>query len=181
MHILVSGFPRSGNTYLLYCVGILTGCRVITREAAFRITDSNHHVADVFKSHSLDDVLKAVPNEITLVIFALRNYKEAVIRHAQHFKESGKEVGETELLAFCCDYMRILEDFDSLTVKKLLVRYEDMIQDPCAVIHSIGHHLKTIWNGNCGHYVFSQLFGRAPKVVPQELRRIEVWQRCFVL
>jgi len=124
--MLIAGFPRSGNTWLLYCAGMLTGCDKIGGDIAVANGVMKFQKIHVIGTH----------DEPTM--FSLRNYRESATRHAQHSNSNDMslimKLIETE-------YMTILRDFDSLKSPKMLVRYEDMMRSPKTIIQSISAFL----------------------------------------
>lgn len=141
-------FPRSGNTWLRYCI------EYTTQRPSFNRFNLKHNVnfplgwsadfpIDITKSpiekvHILKELQRTQANDKTdALILIVRNPKEALIRVA------GKMVLMQAVMEDTCPknleiYFDALTIFDSWrSQKKLLVYYEDLLQNSQAVLESI--------------------------------------------
>ena len=119
-------YPRSGNTWLRYCIEIVSGRP--TNGAMDNPKDKLAHLI-----HPGEDFIlhkeHTWPDNINKAILLVRNYKECLLRHQDgrpmrdgFFKKltSGKSN----------DYIGLIKLFDEFKGKKLLVYYEDLLDTP---------------------------------------------------
>jgi hypothetical protein len=119
--LLTIGFFRSGNTWMMRTIASLIGCGTIDTSGGYRSAQAQQErKAEILKAHSFSNNSPA-----SAVFFALRNYREAVVRHAQHSKRSDMEC----FLLLLEQYMVLLREFDRCSLPKILIRYEDMMTD----------------------------------------------------
>ena len=121
--LLTIGFFRSGNTWMMRTVASLIGCDTIDTSKGCRSGQ-----VEILKAHSFSN-----NPPTSAVFFALRNYREAVVRHAQHLKRSDMEC----FLLLLEQYMILLRGFDKCSLPKILVRYEDMMADNAEQVRRI--------------------------------------------
>jgi len=116
MKIVVSGYPRSGNTWIQYCISEVTGHKCP-------------------KAHWYDCSTK----NSDYWVFPIRNYKECITRHAKHGNVADDNIIDVILQQtegnFCgngpkTDYMDILSCYDRHEGLKSIVYYEDIITEP---------------------------------------------------
>ena len=133
--LLTIGFFRSGNTWMMRTVASLIGCSTIDTVGGYRSEQAQQErKAEILKAHSFSNNSPA-----SAVFFALRNYREAVVRHAQHLKRSDTEC----LLRLLEQYMILLRGFDRFALPKILVRYEDMMMDNAGTIRRISKFVES--------------------------------------
>lgn len=132
MNLLLS-YPRSGNTWVRYCVEYLTKQPTIgytiARSAPWDMKCLGSFVdlgVDLdaenilFKRHALEYLHEDV-NKLVLII---RNYKECIIKHRS---QAGKPIN-IHLLAQA-NYMGLIQYYDMFVGDKILIYYEDLITD----------------------------------------------------
>lgn len=141
-------FPRSGNTWLRYCIEYTTQRPSFNRfnlkhDVNFPLGWSANFPIDIIKSpiekvHLAKELQRTQANDQTdALILIVRNPKEALIRVA------GKTVLMQAIMEATCPknleiYFEALTIFDSWrSPKKMLVYYEDLLQNPQAVLESI--------------------------------------------
>ena len=120
--MLTIGFFRSGNTWLMRTIASLIGC-----DRMDTVKGCRGEQVEVLKVHSFSG------NPASAIFFALRNYREAVVRHAQHLERSDMEC----FLQLLEQYMILLRSFDQFPLPKILVRYEDMMTDNAEQVRRI--------------------------------------------
>jgi len=141
MAVLLS-YPRSGNTWLRYCIEFLS-----KRPTAIPGSkqQGGNPVSEVIKGMGVN--LKATPicskshnigdiSERHKLIVIVRDYKEAIVRHYKNISNNHKELKKVFLretegsIRTGVDYTKILEFYDAHTGDKTLVYYEDLITKP---------------------------------------------------
>jgi len=138
MKTYLLSYPRSGNTWVRYIIEFLSkrptkGYDNPDDIALGARTDIGVDLDSdliAIKSH------REIPNKSDLLVLVIRDYHEAVVRHApgglsseqmiQHFvsRTSGYKRGSKT------DYIGIIQDYDSFRGEKLLLYYEDLMTDP---------------------------------------------------
>lgn len=144
-NVLLS-FPRSGNTWLRYAVEFISKrptCQAPFRRCAAGLekkgaisSDLNLGVdtkekAILVKRHRADFKWDTLTKENCRLVLLVRNYKEAVLRHAF---ASRKQDDEAELKKCIEGYLHCLHSYDKFDGDKLLIYYEDIITKPKAEI-----------------------------------------------
>lgn len=121
-------YPRSGNTWLRYCVETLSGENTIGYE------NSNHFERGVlekyrkskkpilYKRHETEGVDNSENNRIILIV---RNYKEVIVRHNGKVKSIMQDYDTKNRIS----YLKLLRFYDSFIGNKLIIYYEDLIED----------------------------------------------------
>lgn len=133
-------YPRSGNTWLRYCIEFLSKkptanpksklaggnsiCQVIPNMGvdlnAASICSKSHNTTDINNRHK--------------IIVLVRDYKESIVRHYNILPK--KQIYQTFLKETSgkkrtgVDYIKILEFFDEFEGEKILIYYEDLILNP---------------------------------------------------
>ena len=133
LNVTLLSYPRSGNTWLRYCAEFLTGHPTKghvnkldndIKELNFR----NNENPILIKTHYPKQAITN-PNGLLMIV---RDYKEVLIRHA------GKQRNENNNVKFLesqtngstsIDYMKGLEIYDSYAGDKLMIYYEDLLED----------------------------------------------------
>jgi hypothetical protein len=151
MNVLLT-YPRSGNTWIRYCVEYISG-----RPSVYPESKGDSPIGsrmNIGVDLSLDPILYKSHNIQSVsdkrLILVVRDYKEAIPRHQ-------KEQKVLDLMSFFysqtqgrhnseVDYVKILQQFDSKQGNKLLVYYEDIVAKPKESLLSIFefldiHHL----------------------------------------
>jgi hypothetical protein len=151
MNVLLT-YPRSGNTWVRYCVEYISG-----RPSVYPESKGDNPIGsrmDIGVDLSADPILYKSHNVQSVsdkrLILVVRDYKEAIPRHQKEQKKRG-------LMDFFywqtqgrhnpeVDYVKILQQFDGKQGDKLLVYYEDIIAKPKESLSSIFefldiHHL----------------------------------------
>ncbi len=132
--IFIFSYPRSGNTWLRYCLenlidypsisyNILNGSE-INSIANLPLVNSKNKKIGIIKSHwyfGIQDSLDKWQNiSDPTIILLIRSPFEAIFRHTRVLNESNAEF-----------YFDIIKDFDkSIITKKIVVYYEDLISNP---------------------------------------------------
>lgn len=149
MHtVVLFSYPRSGNTWLRYMIEVLTG-RPSLGNPASPVDDPPIYtrmeglpvdpdaVPSAVKRHELDHM--EAGDEQKPLIVAVRNYKECVIRHRYHLQERNQPFTlerESRL------YVAPLAYFDDYERRKLLLYYEDLLEQPVLAITSLAQFLE---------------------------------------
>ena len=142
---LLLSFPRSGNTWVRYifeCItksptsqGIVTDCQ----EGVFKedcLSSKLSLGADVnkkcilIKRHRADFPWDNWTKDNCKLLFLLRDYKEAIIRHNYNQDDHTIE-------SHVAGYIHCLEFYDKFDGEKKLINYEDLILDPRAEIYNM--------------------------------------------
>lgn len=130
-------FARSGNTWVRYCIEVLTKRPTFDKkrpwlETAFPLALNCGHEIDyskepVIKVHSVDEV--SCCNEYDKLIVLVRNYQEVFLRHysllptEEHFTTNS-------LICRPASYFTILDFYERWPAdKRLLLYYEDIVTD----------------------------------------------------
>lgn len=130
MNYLLS-YPRSGNTWLRYCIEVLTGERTIgylnsnSFDKGIMEHNRNNKKPIIIKRH---DTLDIENNEDNRLILIVRNYKEVLIRHNSNKKtifDDYKDYTSGEPIS----YIKLLKYYDEFKGKKIIIYYEDIIND----------------------------------------------------
>ena len=140
---LLLSYPRSGNTWLRYCVEVLTNKPTfagINREAGIfdkapvlsliGKMDKNANDYILIKRHHFKPENESF--DVDKVVFIIRNYKECIIRHAELEINPNINTLKSEISGQIdtVDYLGLIKAFDKFNGKKLLLYYEDLIINP---------------------------------------------------
>jgi len=133
MNILLS-YPRSGNSFFRYNIEVLSGKITQGRTGDYDIVgDKGWLIKDdtdilLKKGHVWEDITHYLNDESKLIVL-VRDYKECFISSA---KRAGKK-NKNDILNFVKRnikrYYKILEDYDSFNNDKILIYYEDFLED----------------------------------------------------
>ncbi len=149
MHtVVLFSYPRSGNTWLRYMIEVFTG-RPSLGNPASPVDDTPIHtrmegltvdpdaVPSAVKRHELQHMEEG--DEQRPLIVAVRNYKECMVRHRYHLRERKRPFAlETESRL----YMAPLAYFEDHGSPKLLLYYEDLLENPVVAITSLARFLE---------------------------------------
>ena len=156
-------YPRSGNTWTRYCIEYLTGmptngiCKVIPDpHDIVKHTQPIGCIVDIginteanavaHKFHKLPDGLN---NGTVGLIVVVRNYKECIIRH-KCYNISNTMLNEQWMQDFSnavngdvsvVDYIGCLACFHVWSGKKLMLYYEDILDDPRGFLTTLSDFL----------------------------------------
>jgi FkbM family methyltransferase len=141
--ILLS-YPRSGNTWLRYCVEFLT--KRLTKgydSPGISIEDGLGKLVDIgvdcskppiaYKRHGYTPKEKnSYDMDNDNLILLLRNYKECIVRHVMGIRDYDRTFySQTQgYIDGKLDYIGCLQIFEAWRGKKLLIYYEDLLRDP---------------------------------------------------
>ena len=130
MNYLVS-YPRSGNTWLRYCLEVLTNERTIGYIGSSKfesgILESNREKNDYFliKRHQGEEEIEnSKDNRLILLV---RNYDEVLIRHNLGQKLT---IIEHSKNPHPVNYIKILQFYEDFIGEKVLIYYEDLMKNP---------------------------------------------------
>lgn len=141
-NVLLS-FPRSGNTWIRYVAEFIskrpTSQATIKRcgegfaEKTGVISTDLHLGVDVskkvilIKRHSLEFDWDNWTKDNCRLVMLIRNYKEAILRHAEASNKTGdlKEINK-----HIAGYMHCLSSYDKFAGQKICIYYEDLILHP---------------------------------------------------
>lgn len=142
-NILLS-YPRSGNTWIRYCVECVSKKPTVYPEghesdipigARVSLNVNLNDDPILFKSHNISSL------KDDNLILVIRDYKEAIKRHYLEQKElslmpffysQAKGLSNKEV-----DYVKNIIQFDNYENNKLLVYYEDLIKFPEVILNNI--------------------------------------------
>jgi len=133
MNYLVS-YNRSGNTWVRYILEYLTH-QPTWGHQKYSISERMGEKSNITILHGEPIVIKRhqiIPNEITnqdKVVFLLRDYKECI----WNSMDCKWEKFEPEFVK----YWNLLKFFDEFDGKKLLIKYEDLMNDPKTFISTL--------------------------------------------
>jgi len=148
-NILLS-FPRSGNTWVRYIVEFISK-RPTSQSVVERCTDGFLSKNDVIstdlnlgvdiskktiliKRHSLKLNWDNWTKNNCRLVFLLRNYKEAILRHATAL---GKSNNISEINKNIVEYIDCLSSYDNFMGQKMCIYYEDLIINPKVEIQKL--------------------------------------------
>lgn len=137
--VLLLSFPRSGNTWIRYCIEYLTKRPTGEYEYLFPVDRNsffmNNPINNIFdlgvdyesppvvKSHFFNKKVKEY--KIDYLIFVLRNYKESIPRHLGSFNDTMLFLEDSSNY-----YMHNLEVYDNWDPeKRIIIYYEELIND----------------------------------------------------
>jgi len=144
---LLLSYPRSGNTWLRFCLEYLTHRPTLTyyknpeniRPLSLPIgmsiplgTDLN--LDPIWKVHNETRIKKLGANTgQDLLILLVRNYKESLLRNLRSWSSVVANIKSGH-----CDYFNNLRIYDKWDPdKRILLYYEDLIEDPRAVLEKL--------------------------------------------
>lgn len=145
--VLLLSYPRSGNTWIRYCIEFLTKQPTYGYSNDSSATFDRNPIGN-FVDIGVDFKLSTVcikRHHATNVladklIFILRNYKEVILRH----RLNNVEDISLDLLKTSCisedmshNYIQLIEFYDKFEGDKLLIYYEDIISDIREIARSI--------------------------------------------
>lgn len=144
----ILSYPRSGNTWMRYCLEWLT------KRPSFSRFNLKHHVnfplgwtsgfeidinkPGLEKVHTAIELQRTNANDKTeSLIFIVRNPKEVLIRHIGKVKlvDAMSKAETPEYFQIYFDALKIFEEWRS--PRKILIYYEDFIQMPTEVLSSL--------------------------------------------
>jgi len=145
MDNLLLSFPRSGNGWVRYILEYLTkrpssmGTLADCQEGSVKTDTMNLSSVDTLrkciaiKRHRADNSFDNWTKDNTNLIFLLRDWREACLRHlTQEQRENADEVNK------CVEgYNHCLRFYDEFAGNKTLVYYEDLILNPKAQVDKI--------------------------------------------
>ena len=117
-------YPRSGNTWLRYCIEVLTNKRTIgylssdDKDSGVLPKNRTNEEPILIKRHETSDIKEGK------LILIVRNYKEVIIRH-----NSVKTIMEDYSSNNRVTYLKLLDFYHTYKGKKMIVYYEDLIGD----------------------------------------------------
>ena len=157
-NILLS-FPRSGNTWVRYVVELVskqpTTQAPISKCAKGIVkpaigSDLNLGVdmtekAILVKRHRADFEWDNFTKTNCRFVLLLRNYKEAILRHAEH--------NESKLDSCINNYIHCLSFYDAFDGEKIYLHYEDLLVDPQREFERLMTFLKVPINKNFSDFI----------------------------
>jgi hypothetical protein len=140
MNYLLS-YPRSGNSWFRYCVENICKQRTIgylysdlkDKGIMPEYRGNNHYI--LIKRHETSDIENTVNNKL---LFILRDYNEVIIRHRGSDHNIIKEHEEKHLDPFqggSFNYISTLEFYEQFIGDKLLIYYEDLVQNTEQILY----------------------------------------------
>ncbi len=147
--VYLLSFPRSGNTWLRYCIELLTERPTAEYAPDHSVANGTHLPLGYLAGHHVD--LSKVPvwkvhhmyhldfggyyynPKRDSLLFLLRNPKEAIARQSETKEQNDSEIQLVNLKWYFND----LGFFDAWYGKKLLVYYEDLIKNPRMVLTQV--------------------------------------------
>ena len=117
-------YPRSGNTWLRYCIEVLTNNRTIgylgsdAKDSGVLPKNRTNEKPILIKRHETSDIKEGN------LILIVRNYKEVIIRH-----NSVKTIMEDYSSNNRVTYLKLLNFYHTYKGKKMIIYYEDLIDD----------------------------------------------------
>ena len=145
--VLLFSYPRSGNTWLRYVIEVLTGRPSLGTPDNL---PNDPPIGQRFDGLSVD--LDATPSALKRheryhleagdehrpLMVVVRNYKECIVRH-RHFLEEHNDPFTFERESDL--YMAPIAYFDGHRPEKLLLYYEDLIENPAVSITRLAQWL----------------------------------------
>jgi hypothetical protein len=136
MNYLIS-YPRSGNTWLRYCVEYISEMPTIgylsadascfDRESIGKFAGINTQETDpiLIKRHGFEPSFAVEHDKIIVLV---RDYQEVIIRHT---RQAGFNAFQSSLQGKenSIDYYSIIQQYDKWSGEKLLIYYEDLMMD----------------------------------------------------
>lgn len=134
--VVLLSFPRSGRTWTLYSLHLLAPSYDVQQNPEFRnkfkLPKKSETTKTIIPSHlvvPLEEKVTDFPRENDKLILLVRNYKECFLREAKD--NYHKAVNCVKNSSFFVDLFAILQCFDDFKEEnKLLIYYEDLIEDP---------------------------------------------------
>lgn len=161
MNYLIS-YPRSGNSFIRYIIEYLS-----KRPTLNCITDNKH--GPIYKEGAslieIDDFepilrkehhweyIKFELNCQSIIIILVRNYKDAIISHFLRRirkrdlilnRNRQKIINWDEIYTMSYQYLDLIDNFDKINNRKLLIYYEDFINEPFESVINIYNILNII-------------------------------------
>lgn len=131
MKTVLLSYPRSGNTWLRYCIEHITVKSTIgydNEESA--IFDRSRLVSHYVQTEPIL-IKRHFPEPCDRLILLVRDYKEAIIRHEN---EAERPSSDHVLYSGISHYIQLLDFYDKFEGEKLLIYYEDLIKNPREII-----------------------------------------------
>lgn len=138
MKNLLLSYPRSGNTWLRYCIEAITGKSTIGYTNEEAASFDKKRILSFLPETDPILVKRHSPEDCDKLILLLRNYKEVIIRH---HNEGVKPEGE-EIFSHVPDYMNLIDFYDKFEKEKLIIYYIDFIEKPRETLVNILYFLK---------------------------------------
>lgn len=139
---LLLSYPRSGNTWLRYCVEVLTGKKTMsalrppydTLESLQRLPQMSNMDKNSLTPIDGDEIIlekshKFFKNDEDLfnkLVLVVRDYKEAIPRHQPQLNQGSIDA-----------YISPLISYDNFSGDKLVIYYEDLITKPKHTLKSL--------------------------------------------
>jgi hypothetical protein len=129
MNYLLS-YPRSGNTWMRYCLESLSNERTVGYigphcEFESGVLEKNRNESDYFliKRHRAEEIPNTHENKL---VFLVRSFEDVLIRHNE-----GKKITIIENTnGTSIRYIDLVKFYDNFIGEKILVYYEDFMIDP---------------------------------------------------
>lgn len=134
--LYLASFPRSGNTFVRYCIEYLTnkktlGCigggvkdiPICQRDGIENLNVDENSRDLGRKVHEWWKISDKISNDDSLLLI-VRNYKECLVRH-----HSGQNDVDGIINKYGENYLNLVEKFDNFEGNKFFVYYEDLIND----------------------------------------------------
>jgi hypothetical protein len=147
MNYLLS-YPRSGNSWLRYCIEVLTKKRTAGYLAGGRSIETS-----ILKSNAKKPIFltkRHRPQDCTNItkkdslILLVRNYKEVVIRHKGKSKSIMDEGSSLQNVDTAVSYLKLLRFYHCFKGPKLIVYYEDLILRPFLALEEVLNFLNRV-------------------------------------
>jgi len=137
MHnICVFSFPRSGSTLVRFLCRKLTG--IEEDKAFFSKATSSDRIWHTHKHQKIED-------ENFKIVLTLRNYKECCVSHVRRFEGKISLFAEAKKMLIRPDivssYTEVIQAFDEYEYDKLLIYYEDLMENAQAEVERLAKFL----------------------------------------
>ena len=142
----ILSYPRSGSTWIRYCLEFMTKRPTV---GSYSKHKKGHHsnVIGSLKNIGVDlgknpifvrtHSPKGIKDVSGKLVFLIRNYKEVIIRHHNLKQEKNpKKLIKNNLIGLeqGSNYMDLISFFDNYNGEKLIIYYEDLIENPTETI-----------------------------------------------
>ncbi|MEM7689202.1 MAG: hypothetical protein AAF291_09280 [Pseudomonadota bacterium] len=134
---LLASYSRSGTNWIRY---FIETCSKRPTPGQLRVVKGTHYIID--RAHC------AYPDmhNYCRVVLVLRNYKECLLRHNEKEWVKDRDVvrflQRQDIEQPCSWFIDNLAAFDAFEGEKLLLYYEDLMQDPMESFTKLGHILR---------------------------------------